>query len=116
MLLLVPDHKIKCTLCGTEVPGELNEVAAAIEKSRSMLDLQDNWDGEGSPGYSEETWTRAARFLLRNAVELWTARSIRADTPAMQKGPEGSIDISWRTANAKLLINVPTEMDEPAAY
>ena|SRR5579863_1747211 len=89
-----------------DIPSSLNHVADAIEKSRWMLELEDDWDGEGSPAYSTETWRRAASFLLKNALSLWQDRGARIDAPALHNGPEGSIDIYWETADRKLLINV----------
>src|SRR5215217_5332257 len=35
------------------------ELKETIRKSRRILDLQDNWDGEGSPGYAPATLNRA---------------------------------------------------------
>jgi hypothetical protein len=101
-------------LCGIEVPYALSEIADAIEKSRYILDLPDDWDDEGSPGYAPETWERAARFVLNNAVDLWRAEQVRVPAPAIHNGPAGSIDIHWKTRGAELLINVPPE--RPATY
>src|SRR5262249_55164350 len=57
------------TICGIEVPRELCPIADAIERSRGMLDLEDDWDGEGSPAYQQEDWERAVRMLLRACVD-----------------------------------------------
>src|SRR2546425_12031179 len=49
---------------------------AAIEDSRSILSLEDNWDHEGSPGgYSKSTWDRVTGFLN----SLWADYSRRTD-------------------------------------
>src|SRR6266705_3395688 len=84
-------------LCGIEVPYALSDVADAIEKSRYILDLPDNWDDEGSPRYAPETWERAAKFVLKNAVDLWRSERMRVEAPIIHNGPAGSIDIHWKT-------------------
>src|SRR5690242_6411887 len=35
-----------------------------IGDARRLLSLGDDWDGEGSPGYDEQTWSRAADLLI----------------------------------------------------
>ena len=42
-------------------------IQRAIRESCRILDLEEDWDGEGSPAYSKETWRRALQFILRNA-------------------------------------------------
>lgn len=74
-------------------------IEEVITRSQSILDLQDDWDGEGSPGYSRETWERAIAFL-RRLVKM-------ADIPAPVISPaeRGSIDLYWSTDDSSLLIN-----------
>lgn len=79
----------------------------AIEESRSILTLEENWDGEGSPGYSEETWKRAVDFLWDNALFLWREYGVKCGAPAIYGGPRGTIDLYWKTETRSLLINVP---------
>jgi hypothetical protein len=98
------------------LPQELEPIADAIQKSRWMLELEDDWDGEGNPGYSEATWSRAVRFLLRNALSLWQERGVSVSAPAIHNGPEGNIDIYWETSKRSRLINVPAKSDEPASF
>jgi hypothetical protein len=94
--------------------GELAaSFAAAIEKSRLMLALPEDWDAEGSPAYQEETWQRAVDFLVRIAVEFWGAYGIVPAAPRIRKGPLGSIDLHWLTPKRELLINVPVEAGTP---
>jgi hypothetical protein len=104
-------------LCGIEVPSALSDIADAIDKSRSILDLPDDWDDEGSPRYAPETWERAVRFVLKNTVNLWRSEQVRVPAPAIHNGPAGSIDLHWKTRGAELLINVPPSLPErPATY
>jgi len=99
-----------------EIPPELHEIEKAIEESRSILDLRDDWDGEGSPGYADEVLDRANEFLIENAVHLWTTCGLRVDAPVIGPGPNGSIDIHWRTRDRSLLVNIPADDDEVATF
>jgi hypothetical protein len=104
------------SVLNTEVPESLWSVADAIDSSRWMLQLEEDWDGEGSPGYSEETWDRAVGFLLKNALALWEDFRITPDAPGVHNGPAGSIDIYWNTPNGRLLINIPPENTGDASF
>jgi hypothetical protein len=103
-------------VCGIEIPDVISYVADAVEKSEYILDLPEDWDDEGSPRYERETWERAVKFVLRNAVELWRKERVRVEPPALHNGPDASIDIHWRSPGAELLINVPSGSDRPATY
>lgn len=94
----------------------LGHVANAIESSRAMLELPDDWDGQGSPAYDEATWQRAADFLTTNAHCLLDEYGIAVEALKVRKGPLGSIDLHWRTPAPELLVNVPVAADEPIDF
>lgn len=91
-------------------------LAEAIHASRSILDLEDDWDEEGSPGYKEATWNRAAEFVKDVALAFHQRSGVWVDPPRILPGPEGSIDIHWKTSKRELLINIPEHDEEPADY
>lgn len=64
---------------------------------RDRLPVEDDWDDEGSPGYSDATVERAVRFLLG---------------APMSPGPDGSIDFTMALGDAQLLVNLPSAEDE----
>ena len=97
---------------GILLPETLRHLADEIAASRSMLDLQDDWDGEASPGYRDATWARAVDFLVGNAIRLQRQHEVTVPAPEILPGPTGSIDLHWRTPRYKLLVNVPAD---PAA-
>jgi hypothetical protein len=103
-------------LHGFAVPDELAHFVPAIERSRAMLNLEDDWDGEGSPGYAEETWRRAVRLAIESAKSFLLTHDEPAPIPAFSKGPDGSVDVLWRSGRRKVMINVPAEEDEPITY
>lgn len=94
----------------------LNHITKAIEKSRKMLDWEDNWDDEGSVGYSVETWNRATHFLLTMTTRLWMLYGVHLEIPRILPGPDGSIDIHWKTEKHKLLINFPANSGESISF
>ena len=98
------------------LPPDINSLRDAIDKSRYILELKDDWDDAEGVGYSEPTWNRAQSFLMRNALKLWRSHKICFDAPRILPGPEGSIDLHWKTADRELLINVPARSQESIAY
>lgn len=99
-----------------EMPAALAHLEAPIRASRTMLELKDNWDGDGSPRYDEETWNRAVDFVVETARGYWKNHGITAPAPRIGKGPEGSIDIHWLSPNRELLINIPPTAAESATF
>ena len=100
----------------SQLPKELEAVARAIDKSRSIIELQTNWDGEGSPGYSAQTWSRATNYLARTALACWREFRVVIPPPWITPGPEGSIDLHWQTDEYELLVNLPASSSEDAAF
>lgn len=96
--------------------GPLVDLVKEISASRAILDLQDDWDGEGSPGYAEATWQRAVGCLARGAIRLYAGRGIALPVPKIRKGPMGGIDLHWRTSTRELLVHIPADGGAPADY
>lgn len=94
----------------------LQHLLTEIKESRAILDLQDDWDEEGSPGYTHSTWKLAVNFLVQNALWLWLDNGIPVEPPRILPGPDGSIDIHWQTCDHELLVNVPRDVGTPATY
>ncbi len=86
------------------------DIKSAIESSRSsILGLRDNWDDEGSPGYTKETWRRATLFLENCVKWLWCDHETVLAAPNILPGPNGSIDLHWDTQKYEVLINIPAD-------
>jgi hypothetical protein len=98
------------------LPEPLSHFADEIERSRSMLELPDDWDEQGSPGYTEATWRRAVGFLVESASRFWSESGRAVSAPRIRKGPDGSIDLDWRSPGRELLVNIPAAPTEPATY
>ncbi len=98
------------------LPSALSSLTVAINKSRWILDLLDDWDEAGAPAYELQTWQRAVNFLCLSATTLWGDTGIVVPVPQIQNGPEGTIDLFWESDEATLLINVPVNPAESAMF
>lgn len=87
----------------------------AIRKGRFLLTLGQNWDDEGSPGYSHETFRRVEGFLVTQFERLKN-RGRMMRLPSIQPGPDGSIDLHWKFVDWELLVNVPSDPGSPLNY
>lgn len=82
-------------------------IEIAIERSRSLLELPSNWDGEGASPIRIETWESAMSFLRGLAREYASSNFGFPAAPTISPGPEASIDLYWNTDSRELLINYP---------
>ncbi len=94
----------------------LLRVAGAVQRSRYLADLGDNWDGEGAKGYSRETWKRTAEFAIRHANLMLTLLGATMPPPSVGPADMGSIDLFWRLQGRTLLINFPADPKAPATF
>ena len=59
-------------------------------------------------GYTEETWKRAMEFLWKMAEVFYDRLGGRNFfPPAINPGPNGSIDLHWNQQKFELLLNFP---------
>ena len=98
-----------------ERPQKDDGIDDVIESAHYILELPDNFDGEGSGKYDRETLSRAAE-ILRIYAEALSREGFRIETPRILPGPDGSIDIHWKTGEFELLINIPVESDARITY
>jgi hypothetical protein len=77
----------------------------AIEASESLLDLRDNWDDDGAKAISRETWTAATDLSRRYARYLFERFGLKVEGPSFTPGPDGSIDLNWKSSDRELLLN-----------
>ncbi len=109
-------HRVRVHAGDITLPAILRHLASVITASRALLDLEDDWDGEGSVGYSYETWFRAIRFLASSAERLWEELGIVTPAPDIGAGPDGSIDLHWPLPHRELLINFPRDTTQDAGF
>jgi hypothetical protein len=101
----------------TELPQEFSEFQMKIDESMSrILALEQNFDEKNSPPYEKSTLNRAISFIKKLAYSVWKLNQMIIPIPKILPGPEGSIDVCWKTPTFQLLINFPMDLDEPASY
>ncbi len=106
----------EANLQGVIIEHNLSEINKAIQESKYILDLKDDWDDEGSVGYDMSTWKRTIEFLLTLARNALNAFGVVIDTPKIYHGPNGSIDMLWKNENYKILVNFPKDGTQPASF
>ncbi|MCH7928245.1 MAG: hypothetical protein IID03_09750 [Candidatus Dadabacteria bacterium] len=99
-----------------EIPPKFDELFKSIEKSKYILDLEDDWDDEGSPAYDKTTWIRAIKFIYNYTKKIYDERGKVIEPPKISQGPEGSIDILWKKESYRLLINIPLDYHKPGSF
>jgi hypothetical protein len=91
-------------------------IQQAIDSSRSILKLEEDWDDQGSSGYSEPTWQRAADFVVGQAAFAERIAGRDLPVPDILPGAKGSIDLHWKTSKFELLVNIPQNASQPATF
>ena len=91
-------------------------LADEVKRAQQIVSLEDDWDGEGAQGYSQDTFNRAVKVLGRfsSAVREGCGRSLLV--PTIGPGPDGTIDIYWSAATWGLLFNIPVNPNDPVTY
>lgn len=115
----VPPKTVNISLNGKVIgslPNGLAYLLPKIEKSKSILLLEDDWDSEGSEKYAEHTWVESIKFLINYAKTLYFDFNISIDAPKIYEGPKGSIDIIWEVEKYRLVINVNKNGEDALFY
>ena len=90
----------------SSLPINLHELLPAIEKSKYILELPSNWDGEGAEAYTLAVWRKAILFLIKYATWVFKLHRKIIAIPSIYHAPNGSIDIYWETSTFNMLLNV----------
>lgn len=70
----------------------------AIDKSKYILDLPNDWDDQGSPAYNRNVWENVIIFL-KKWDEFLNHKMI---VPKIWHGPDGGIDIYFDSNNFEM--------------
>jgi hypothetical protein len=92
------------------------ELQAEIDQARQMLSLDADWDGEGSPVYSKDTFDRAVAFLTTHSAYVHSSWGLYPPVPRVSPGPDGSIDLHWKRKTWELLVNIPADPSQMAVF
>lgn len=92
------------------------ETIVEIKKSASILEKKDNWDGEGSKGYTKTTLVNAINFLVRYTKWVWEEKTYAIPSPKILPGNDGGIYLYWKKPNYDLLITIPEAPNKTALF
>lgn len=99
------------------VEGRLQPIRETIRQSKKLLQLPEGWDEEAAKPIDPQALEAAGRLLMDMAVLLLRLPGNQTlAVPEINPVPNGSIDLSWRTARARTLINVRKEGTGYTAY
>ncbi len=98
-----------------ELSSNSKELEEAILNARVMTEWQANWNDEGALPISTPLFEATADFLRKQSRVLSNS-GVKLAVPEINPNPQGSIDLSWRTAKARLLINIRLVNEIPQAY
>lgn len=93
-----------------------HELVKAIQKSTKIISYSNNWDGEGSKGYSKTTYVNAISFLVKYVKWVWDEKIYALPTPKILPGSNGSIDLYWKKNSYDLIITIPEAPNLVAHY
>ena len=115
--LITPDawEFVEVAHAEPEVSDTPDIIEAAIEVSRGFLSLDEDWDGEGSVGYTEETW-QASVALLRDLRRLAGEQGLSLPAPRIGPAQGGSFDLHWELPRGSMLMNIESSSGHPCTY
>jgi len=88
------------------INNDLKEIVNLLVKSQKILDLEDNWDGNGSQKISLESWRSTAYFLIGYSKKIFKDYGYIIDIPKIYPSIDGSIDIAWEKESYGFMINI----------
>jgi hypothetical protein len=111
-----PDPESSIDVHGVRVPAALDVVAQVLRAARSLLELEDDWDGDGTSAFSEQTWQRVADFVTRGTTQLLERNGIVTNDIEIMPAADGGLGIDWRTTTRELLVTVPADPAKDARF
>lgn len=88
------------------IPTSIRELENVFTEGKYILNLKDDWDDDGSVGYTQESWEAASHFIINFNKWVKGIFSGSLYLPKMSHGPKGTIDIIWQEDNFRLFVNV----------
>jgi hypothetical protein len=106
-------HSTRQHITAVSPACENSAIEKAIESSRSILDLQSDWDDAGARPIDIGAWARATQLLRDIALNVGAA----LPAPHISPCADGSVDLYWNAQDFTLLINVkPDGAIAPSDY
>ncbi|MCW3106504.1 MAG: hypothetical protein JWQ09_1010 [Segetibacter sp.] len=86
------------------LPGPLKQIAEAINKSKEILSLNDDWDDEGASSTNFKTYLKAINFVVNYSKFILDTFKVIIDYPDIDILRDGSVSAFWETPRATFLI------------
>jgi len=95
----------------------LSKIEDEIKHSSYILDLEVGWDGEEAKIITPEIYNSSIQFLRTYSQYIFQhLGEIIIRSPEINPGRDGSIDLSWITENARMLINIKEYQGHPHVF
>jgi uncharacterized protein (DUF4213/DUF364 family) len=78
----------------------------AIANASVILTLPSNWDDDGALTVSETVFQSAMQFLRQYIAFIQTKFDTSIAIPNINPVKDGTIDLEWHTAQARMLVNI----------
>lgn len=85
-------------------------------KLNSLLELPDDWDGEGTSSYSQKHVARVETWLFSFFCSYYEHYDTYPPVPKVSKAAGPSIDVYWKKDKRSFLINFPEKEDEQCTF
>ncbi len=99
-----------------EIDDKLQHISSEIEASKYILELEESWDDEGALSVPQFVWERGIAFLLNYSDWINKNHETIIDAPEINPCKDGSVDLVWRNANARFLINFKNQKEIIGTY
>jgi hypothetical protein len=98
-------------------PASENDLClqAELERAEAMFEHLEDPEEE-APAYSKDALNRASAFLFAQSGRSRKMYNAFAPVPSIGPGPNGSVDLHWKRNNWELLVNIPADNNELAAF
>jgi hypothetical protein len=92
------------------------ELRAEIARAEAILGLDHDVEDDAGPLYSRETLDRAVLLLANHSTRINQLCGLRLPVPRIGPGPNRSVDLHWKREKWELLVNVPADAGQLAAF
>lgn len=94
------------------VSNRLYDIVDEIIDSKFLLELEDGWDFENARAVNPDLYLKSIQFLVLYSSHILNVHGTVIQAPEINLIPSGSIDLSWRTEGARMLINIKQNKGE----
>lgn len=98
------------------IDRNLHHIYEAINESKHLLELEDDWDEEGALATNEIIYKRSIDILVTYSNYVYEEHGFAIEAPEINLVKDGSIDLEWRSKDYILLINVRNTKERNIHY